>query len=206
VTLTSVGACSRIQRLGEITEQVWFLWREPLLADLGTLDLRGIHWVTVGARAGRVRGPRSTIRSITCATRSATAKIQIRSTGSRRVEVALSTDEHLFTLHTWSIVPIALTMEVPMCKFSKTCRGPMQLLVCLMLVVLAPLAQANVLSNGETAAPDLLTLSSSSTLVGDTSTRVVRQRGLSPFRRTSIVIRITASAPTVWTSCTSSPL
>ena len=43
-----------------------------------------------------------------------------------------------------------------MCKFGKT-WGPMQLLVCVMLVALAPLAQASVLGNGQTAPPDLLT-------------------------------------------------
>jgi len=38
---------------------VKFLSIEPLLEDLGTLDLRGIHWVIVGGESGRGARPMS---------------------------------------------------------------------------------------------------------------------------------------------------
>lgn len=56
-----------------------------------------------------------------------------------------------------------------MCKFSNI-WGPIQLLVCLMLVALAPLAQANIISiNNTTQPPDLLTPGSSSTILATKS-------------------------------------
>jgi protein gp37 len=42
----------RIAALRETPAQVRFLSIEPLLEDLGTLDLRGIHWVIVGGESG----------------------------------------------------------------------------------------------------------------------------------------------------------
>jgi protein gp37 len=42
----------RIDALREITAQIRFLSVEPLLEDLGTIDLRGIHWVIVGGESG----------------------------------------------------------------------------------------------------------------------------------------------------------
>ena len=36
-----------------------FLSIEPLLEDLGTLDLRGIHWVIVGGESGKGARPMS---------------------------------------------------------------------------------------------------------------------------------------------------
>lgn len=42
----------RIAELQDAPAQLRFLSVEPLLEDLGTLDLRGIHWVIVGGESG----------------------------------------------------------------------------------------------------------------------------------------------------------
>jgi protein gp37 len=42
----------RLDLLREVPAAVRFLSIEPLLEDLGTLDLRGIHWVIVGGESG----------------------------------------------------------------------------------------------------------------------------------------------------------
>ena len=42
----------RIQELRETPATVWFLSVEPLLEDLGTVDLKDIHWVIVGGESG----------------------------------------------------------------------------------------------------------------------------------------------------------
>ena len=42
----------RIALLRQVPAAVRFLSVEPLLEDLGTLDLRGIHWVIVGGESG----------------------------------------------------------------------------------------------------------------------------------------------------------
>lgn len=47
----------RIDRLREVRAQVRFLSVEPLLEDLGPLDLNGIHWVIVGGESGRSARP-----------------------------------------------------------------------------------------------------------------------------------------------------
>ena len=43
---------SRIDHLRNVPATVRFLSCEPLLEDLGTLDLTGIHWVIVGGESG----------------------------------------------------------------------------------------------------------------------------------------------------------
>jgi protein gp37 len=47
----------RIQDLQSAPAAVRFLSIEPLLEDVGTLDLRGIHWVIVGGESGRGARP-----------------------------------------------------------------------------------------------------------------------------------------------------
>jgi len=42
----------RIDQLREVEAQIRFLSVEPLLEDLGEIDLRGIHWVIVGGESG----------------------------------------------------------------------------------------------------------------------------------------------------------
>ncbi len=42
----------RINHLRQINARIRFLSCEPLLENLGTLDLRGIHWVIVGGESG----------------------------------------------------------------------------------------------------------------------------------------------------------
>lgn len=46
------AALGRIDILRETPAALRFLSLEPLLEDLGTLDLRGIHWVIVGGESG----------------------------------------------------------------------------------------------------------------------------------------------------------
>ena len=43
----------RIDQLRDIDAKVLFLSAEPLLEDLGAIDLSGIHWVIVGGESGR---------------------------------------------------------------------------------------------------------------------------------------------------------
>jgi protein gp37 len=43
---------ARIDHLRQVNAKVRFLSCEPLLEDLGTLDLTGIHWVIVGGESG----------------------------------------------------------------------------------------------------------------------------------------------------------
>jgi protein gp37 len=47
----------RISELRSAPASMRFLSVEPLLEDLGTLDLRGIHWVIVGGESGRGARP-----------------------------------------------------------------------------------------------------------------------------------------------------
>ncbi|MBL8288249.1 MAG: phage Gp37/Gp68 family protein [Rubrivivax sp.] len=47
----------RIAQLRQVQASVRFLSVEPLLEDLGTLDLRGIHWVIVGGESGAKARP-----------------------------------------------------------------------------------------------------------------------------------------------------
>lgn len=57
---TSVGykpAKSRIDILRDVKSAVRFLSCEPLLEDLGELDLTGIHWVIIGGESGRGARP-----------------------------------------------------------------------------------------------------------------------------------------------------
>jgi len=42
----------RIDRLREVSAAVRFLSLEPLLEDVGELDLRGIHWAIIGGESG----------------------------------------------------------------------------------------------------------------------------------------------------------
>src|SRR5207247_2693814 len=48
---------ARIPDLQSAPASVRFLSVEPLLEDLGTLDLSGIHWVIVGGESGRGARP-----------------------------------------------------------------------------------------------------------------------------------------------------
>ena len=48
---------SRIDHLRTVPARLRFLSCEPLLEDLGDLDLRGIHWVIVGGESGPLHRP-----------------------------------------------------------------------------------------------------------------------------------------------------
>ena len=52
VTVESKSYKKRINLLREINAPIRFLSCEPLISDLGKLDLRGIHWVIVGGESG----------------------------------------------------------------------------------------------------------------------------------------------------------
>jgi protein gp37 len=57
VTVESKARRDRIQVLKTINSKVRFLSIEPLLTDLGELDLDGIHWVIVGGESGSKARP-----------------------------------------------------------------------------------------------------------------------------------------------------
>jgi protein gp37 len=52
VTVESSAALSRIDSLRNLQATIRFISCEPLLDDLGTLDLAGIDWVIVGGESG----------------------------------------------------------------------------------------------------------------------------------------------------------
>ena len=52
VTVENIAAKQRIDVLRSICSPLRFLSCEPLLGDLGILDLNGIHWVIVGGESG----------------------------------------------------------------------------------------------------------------------------------------------------------
>lgn len=52
VSVESAKTKSRIDVLRAIPAKIRFISAEPLLADLGALDLTGIHWVIVGGESG----------------------------------------------------------------------------------------------------------------------------------------------------------
>ena len=52
VSVEDRTALSRVEHLRETNASVRFLSVEPLLAPIGELDLRGIHWVIVGGESG----------------------------------------------------------------------------------------------------------------------------------------------------------
>ena len=47
----------RVDHLRQVPAEVRFLSVEPLIEDVGTLDLRGIHWVIVGGESGHHARP-----------------------------------------------------------------------------------------------------------------------------------------------------
>jgi len=51
-SVENCNALGRIDALRASRARVRFLSVEPLLEDLGALDLRGIHWVIVGGQSG----------------------------------------------------------------------------------------------------------------------------------------------------------
>ena len=52
VSVESARFKHRIEVLRSVTARIRFLSVEPLIADVGELDLRGIHWVIVGGESG----------------------------------------------------------------------------------------------------------------------------------------------------------
>lgn len=57
VTVEDVSTKFRIDFLRKLTAQVKFLSCEPLLCDLGTLNLKGIDWIIVGGESGPIARP-----------------------------------------------------------------------------------------------------------------------------------------------------
>lgn len=56
VSVEDIKAKERIDLLRKVPAAVRFLSIEPLLEDIGKLDLRGIHWVIVGGESGNDNG------------------------------------------------------------------------------------------------------------------------------------------------------
>ncbi len=75
----------RIAALRETPAAVRFLSLEPLLEDLGTLDLRGISWVIVGGESGRDARDCyvSWIRSIVAQSRAAGVPVFVKQLGAK---------------------------------------------------------------------------------------------------------------------------
>ena len=57
VTVEDVSTKFRMDFLRKLTAQVKFLSCEPLLCDLGTLNLKGIDWIIVGGESGPIARP-----------------------------------------------------------------------------------------------------------------------------------------------------
>ena len=57
VTVENRSQLSRIDNLRKTDAKIKFLSCEPLLSDLGTLNLKGIHWVIVGGESGAKSRP-----------------------------------------------------------------------------------------------------------------------------------------------------
>lgn len=57
VTVENRAAIKRIEYLRGLEAKIRFLSCEPLLEDLGELDLNGIHWVIVGGESGSKARP-----------------------------------------------------------------------------------------------------------------------------------------------------
>jgi protein gp37 len=57
VSVEDRQATSRVTHLKQCNATTRFLSIEPLLGDVGTLDLTGIHWVIVGGESGRGARP-----------------------------------------------------------------------------------------------------------------------------------------------------
>ncbi len=57
VSVENRATLHRIDSLRETPAAIRFLSLEPLLEDLGPLDLAGIHWVIVGGESGKSRRP-----------------------------------------------------------------------------------------------------------------------------------------------------
>jgi protein gp37 len=57
VTVESASTKERIDTLRNIPAPIRFLSCEPLLDDLGELDLTNIHWVIVGGESGKSARP-----------------------------------------------------------------------------------------------------------------------------------------------------
>lgn len=78
----------RIAVLREVPTSVRFLSIEPLLEDLGSIDLSGIHWVIIGGESGPGARPcnLSWIRNIVAQCRAAKVPTFVKQLGARPIE------------------------------------------------------------------------------------------------------------------------
>jgi len=78
----------RIEDLRNMPAALRFLSLEPLLEDLGTLDLRGINWVIVGGESGPGARPcvLSCVRSIVAQCRGAAVKCFVKQLGANVID------------------------------------------------------------------------------------------------------------------------
>jgi protein gp37 len=70
VSVESAKVKDRIDALRSISARIRFLSVEPLIADVGALDLTGIHWVIVGGESGPRARPMRPEWALTTTTRS----------------------------------------------------------------------------------------------------------------------------------------
>jgi protein gp37 len=73
----------RIDILRETPAAVRFLSVEPLLEELGTIDLRGIHWVVVGGESNGRACELGWIRSVVQQSREQGVPVFVKQTGTK---------------------------------------------------------------------------------------------------------------------------
>lgn len=101
VTVENRAFKSRISLLRRLPARVRFLSVEPLLEDIGELDLEGIHWVIVGGESGPGARPFNVqwARSIVRQCRAAGVRVFVKQLGANPVSgCARNPDDILVTL------------------------------------------------------------------------------------------------------------
>ncbi|ODS23585.1 hypothetical protein AB835_08205 [Candidatus Endobugula sertula] len=100
----------RIKDLQTINAQTRFLSIEPLLEDLGTLSLQGIHWVIVGGESGTKARPMEESWAINIKDQCATANVnfffkQWGTWGQDGIKRAKKNNGRLLQGKTWDQIP-----------------------------------------------------------------------------------------------------
>jgi protein gp37 len=103
----------RIDHLRQVDAHIRFLSVEPLLEDVGTLDLSGIHWVIVGGESGHKARPikeewLDSVQRQADAQGSAFFFTQWGGWGADGVKRNKKTNGRLFRGQTWDAYPAAL--------------------------------------------------------------------------------------------------
>ena len=105
----------RIDQLRECSAQVRFLSLEPLLEDLGELDLSGIHWVIVGGESGKGYRPmpHSWARDIRDQCVEKGVAFFFKQSAAYRTEMGTELEETDGTKTTWQQYPDTMPVSEP---------------------------------------------------------------------------------------------